>query len=315
MRILILGAGAVGGYFGARIHESGGDVTFLVRPERASRLQANGLRITSPLGDLHIAPRLLVPAQVGAAGTFDAIVLACKAYDLEAAIAGVAPAVGAQSLVVPLLNGLVHLDRLDARFGRERVLGGLAHLGVVLTPEGEIRHLNELDRLVIGCRSEPIPPVADALATVLTRTGIDFVLSENIEADLWGKFVFLSTLAGATCTMRSSVGGILRTQAGESFILGLFDECLSIAARHGHILSPERIASYRSQLTARDSTSTASMLRDVERGARTEADHILGDMVRRADAVGIDAALLKLAYSHLQAYEARRSCVQSHPGA
>lgn len=312
MRILILGAGAVGGYFGARIHESGGDITFLVRPERARHLQANGLRVLSPRGDLHIAPQLLVSAQVGTAGTFDAIVLACKAYDLEAAIACVTPAVGAQSLVVPLLNGLIHLDRLDARFGRERVLGGLAHLGVALTAGGEIRHLNELDRLVIGCRGQSAPPVAEALAAVLARTGIDFVLSPDIEAEMWGKFVFLSTLAGATCTMRSPVGAILRTRAGERFILGLFNECLSIAARHGHSLSQERIAGYRAQLTARDSASTASMLRDIERGARTEADHILGDMVRRADAVGIDAPLLQLAYSHVQAYEACRSRERSH---
>lgn len=307
----MLGAGGIGGYFGARIHQSGGDITFLVRPARASNLLAEGLHVISPLGDVRITPNLITSAQDSLSGKFDAVILSCKAYDLDSAIDSIAPMLAPEGIVVPLLNGIAHLAHLDERFGRGRVLGGIAHLGVTLTPEGKIRHLNELHRLVIGGRTEPASPLIDALAKVLGNAGIDFQLSENIENEMWDKFVFLATLAGATCTMRASIGDILQTDWGENFILGLLGECDAVAQKYGHMPSKERLAQYRTQLTARDSTSTASMLRDIERKRRTEAEHILGDMVRRAIAYGIDASFLKIAYSHLQAYEVRRNIEQT----
>jgi 2-dehydropantoate 2-reductase len=312
MRILMLGAGGIGGYFGARIHCSGGDVTFLVRPARANYLLENGLHVFSPLGDMHITPKFITSAQDSATGKFDAAVLSCKAYDLHTAIDSVVPALAPQGIVIPLLNGFAHLALLDAKFGRERVLGGLAHLGVTLTPEGEIQHLNELHGLVIGGRSEPASPLVDALAKVLARSGIDFSLSDNIESEMWDKFVFLATLAGATCTLRASVGEILQTHSGEEFILGLLDECSAIAKKHGHIPSQERLSLYRTQLTMQGSTSTASMLRDIERKGPTEADHILGDMIRRAHTQDVDVPLLKIACSILQAYEIRSNRERSN---
>lgn len=306
MRILMLGAGGIGGYFGARIHHAGGDVTFLVRPARATRLAAEGLRVLSPLGDLHITPKLVTSVAGPESNQFDVVVLSCKAYDLDAALDSVAPALSPEGVVLPLLNGLAHLSHLDARFGRDRVLGGLAHLAVTLAPTGEIRHLNQLHRLLIGSRNMPASTLLRPLVELFTRSGIDFSLSENIEGDMWDKFVFLSTLAGATCTMRSSIGDILETHSGEAFITGLLDECVAVAAHHGHIPSAGQLETYRNQLTTRGSGSTASMLRDIERCGATEADHILGDMVHRAEAHGVDTPLLKLAYSHLQAYEIRR---------
>lgn len=306
MRILMLGAGGIGGYFGARIHDAGGDITFLVRPDRADKLWTNGLHVLSPLGNLHITPNLITHAADNAGGGFDIVVLACKAYDLNAAIEAVSPALAAKSIVIPLLNGVAHLDPLDVAFGRERVFGGLAHLGVTLTPEGEIKHLNTLHHLVVGPRTTLLPPQLTPLTALLASSGIDFALSEEIERDMWGKFVFLATLAAATCTMRACIGDILQTHRGEAFIVGLLDECTAIAHACGQALSPERLILYRQQLTARDSTSTASLLRDIERQGQTEAEHILGDMVRRANRQGVAAPLLGIAYSHLQAYEIRR---------
>jgi 2-dehydropantoate 2-reductase len=311
MHILMLGAGGTGGYFGAKIHAAGGDVSFLVRPARAENLLAHGLRVSSPLGDLHISPKILTSLTGAANAAFDVIVLSCKAYDLDAALDAIAPAVGPQTLILPLLNGIAHLPRLDARFGQARVLGGIAHLAVTLAPSGEIRHLNKLHRLVIGARSHPVSPHLAQLAELLVRSGIDFSLSANIEGEMWDKFIFLCTLAAATCTMRSSVGDILATHSGEGFIVGLLDECLAVAARNGHIPNPEQLAQYRSHLTARGSPLSASMLRDIERGGPTEAEHILGDMVNRAAAHAVETPLLKLAYSHLQAYELRRKQQQN----
>ncbi|MDD5249592.1 MAG: 2-dehydropantoate 2-reductase [Rhodocyclaceae bacterium] len=304
MKILILGAGGIGGYFGARLHAAGSDVSFLVRPARAAQLRADGLRVTSPFGDMHVEPRIVTA--VGATDRYDVIVLSCKAYDMGSAVAAVAPAVGSASVVLPLLNGLAHLDVLDAHFGRDRVLGGVAHLAVTLAPGGEVRHLNRTHRLIFGSRAAGESPWLAPLAQLLAAAKIDVLLSPRIEQDMWDKFVFLATLAAATCSMRAGVGDIMAAEGGEAFIVGLLDECRSVAVALGHAPDPDRIAAYRGQLTDRGSPLTASMLRDVERGGPTEADHVIGDMVRRGAAKGLALPLLKLAHMHLQAYEQRR---------
>ncbi|GAB3347307.1 2-dehydropantoate 2-reductase [Lysobacter tyrosinilyticus] len=303
MRILVLGAGGIGGYFGARLHDAGGDITFLVRPARAAQLRSEGLRVTSPLGDARITPKVVTAADLQ--GRFDLIIVACKAYDLASAMDAIAPAVGDQSAILPLLNGLAHLEVLDARFGSGNVLGGLAHLAVASPSTGEIRHLNGFHRLVAGTRGADSPHL-QSLARLLGATSIEFSISEQIEHDMWGKFVFLATLASATCTMRASIGEILETTAGEDFVVGLLDECEQVAVANGHPQTAAQISAYRAQLTERGSSYTASMLRDIERDGPTEADHILGDMILRGSRCGVVAPLLRLAYSHLQAYESRR---------
>lgn len=307
MRILVLGAGGIGGYYGARIHNAGGKVTFLVRPARAAQLRESGLKITSPLGDTQITPTVVTTDELRDA--YDVIILSCKAYDLDSAIEAIAPAVGEQSIILPLLNGVSHVDRLVKRFGSEHVLGGVAFISVVLTPEGDIKHLNKIHRLVAGARdglsSKWLPP----LVQLCSGAKFDFVFSNNVEQAMWDKIVFLSTLAGATCVMRANIGQIVETLAGEEFITGLLSECAQVAQSSGHGVSDEQIAAYRKQLTERGSTLAASMLRDIERGGPTEADHILGDMVRRAGEAKVDAPLLRLAYSHLQTYDLRRKAL------
>jgi 2-dehydropantoate 2-reductase len=304
MRILVLGAGGIGGYYGARIHNAGGDVTFLVRPLRAQQLRQDGLQVTSPLGDLHITPKLLTSDTLKQ--HFDVIIVSCKAYDLDSAMDAIAPAVGEHSVVLPLLNGVAHIEPLVSRFGAARVLGGVALISVTLAADGEILHLNKLHRFVTGARSGQSSQWLAPLNELLSRSGFDFTLSDNIEQAMWDKIVFLTTLAGATCLMRASVGTILQTVAGERFISGLLAECVAIAVRSGHGLADAQLAAFRAQLTEKGSALMASMLRDVEKGGPTEADHILGDMVARAQANGVEAPLLQLAYSHLQAYALRR---------
>jgi len=309
MRILVLGAGGIGGYYGARIHEAGGDVTFLVRPARAAQLRKNGLKVFSPFGDVQITPKVVTKDELNE--TFDVIVLSCKAYDLESAMESIAPAVGRHSVILPLLNGVSHIETLVARFGSEQVLGGVAIISTMLTPEGDIRHLNKPHRLIAGSLT-PLPSQwLEPLAQLFAMSNFEFILSVNVEQNLWDKVVFLSTLAGSTCTMRASLGSIMETVAGEAFITGLLAECASIAAASGHAVSDTQLAAYRTQLTERGSSLMASMLRDVERGGPTEADHILGDLVGRAHDKGIDAPLLRLAYSHLQAYAIRRTAEAS----
>ena len=304
MRILVLGAGGIGGYYGARIQAAGGDVSFLVRPARAEQLKKDGLNVSSPFGDLHLPAQCLTKEQLKT--PFDVIILSCKAFDLESSMEAIAPAVGEGSVILPLLNGVRHIDALVERFGAGKVLGGVAAISVTLAANGEIQHLNKMHRFITGARGVPAPQVLEPLAQLLAKSGFDFVLSPNIDQALWDKFVFLTSLAGATCTLRASVGQILGTVAGESFITGLLDECARVAAASGHPVAEAQLGVYRNMLTEKGSGLMASMLRDVEKGGPTEADHILGDMVARADALGITAHCLRLAYSHLQAYDLRR---------
>lgn len=303
MRILILGAGGIGGYFGGRIQAAGGDVTYLVRPQRSARLKASGLRVVSPFGDLQLTPKLWSAEQPGG---FDVVIVSCKAYDLPSAIEAIAPAVGPQTLVLPLLNGIAHMDALDARFGRERVLGGVAQISVTLGADGEILHLNKMHRMIVGARPGTPAPVLPELARLCGSAGFDFSLSENIEQSLWDKVAFLAALAGATCTLRASVGVILETVAGEDFLNGLLAECSAVAEACGRPLGPVQRENFSRMLNEKGSALVASMLRDVERGGPTEADHILGDLVGRAQQYRIEAPRLRLAYSHLQAYALRR---------
>jgi len=307
IRLLVLGAGGIGGYFGARIHAAGGDVTFLVRPARAAALRENGLKVFSPHGDLHVRPKVLTRDELRE--PFDAVILSCKAYDLDAAMDDIAPAVGPRTLLLPLLNGISHLDRLAGRYGRERVLGGVAQAALLVTPEGYIRHFNTVHRLITGAFAESPsgPPGLPELARVIAASGVDFILADDIEQAMWNKFVFWSALAGATCTLRANIGIILQTLGGEEFVTGLIAECGRVAERAGHALTVPQLSTCRALLTESGSVLEASMLRDIERGNRTEAEYTLGDLIERATAYGINAHCLRLAYTHMQAYEIRRS--------
>ncbi len=304
MRILVLGAGGIGGYYGARMHAAGGNVTFLVRPGRAAQLREKGLQVFSPFGDLKISPQLVTKETL--TETFDVILLTCKAFDLDSAMDAIAPAIGEQSAIVPLLNGVRHIDRLVTRFGAARVLGGVALISVTLAANGEIHHLNKLHRFTVGSLGWRPSPWLEPLSRLMESSGVDFVLADNIGQAMWDKMVFLATLAGATCLMRSSVGTIMSTLAGESFINGLLDECAAVADANGRKLGDTQLTVFRNMLTDRSSALVASMLRDVEANKQTEGDHILGDMISWAANKKLEVPLLKLAYSHLQAYERRR---------
>lgn len=304
MRILMLGAGAVGGYFGARMHAAGGDVTFLVRPARAAQLRENGLQAFSHFGDLKIKPQFITQEELKE--PYDVIFLTCKAFDLDSAIEAIAPAVGEKSVIVPLLNGVRHIDKLVSRFGGGRVLGGVALISAALGASGEIRHLNQLHSLTIGSLGWRASPQLEPLSKLLGASGFDFVLADNIGQALWDKIVFLATLAGSTCLMRASVGVIMTTLEGERFVNGLLDECAAIAEANGRKLADTQLTVFRNMLTNRTSQLVASMLRDVEANKPTEADHILGDMINWANGKKIEVPHLRLAYSHLQAYERRR---------
>jgi 2-dehydropantoate 2-reductase len=303
LRFLVLGAGAVGGYFGGRLAEAKADVTFLVRPARAAILKEHGLIIESPMGNLRL------PVQVATAealaGSFDTVLLTAKAYDLDRAIVSISPAVGPTTAILPVLNGLGHLARLDAAFGPERVLGGVAYIGATLTTDGVIRHLNRIHGITFGERSSGISDRVQAIAQAFAATRVDAPASENILLDMWEKFVMITALAGMNCLMRGSVGEIVATEDGESLMLELLAECQAVASASGYAPRPQHRDQCRAMLTERGSANSASMRRDLEAGQRTEGEAVLGDMLRRARALGIPAPVLRIAMCQLQVHENR----------
>lgn len=305
MRVLVLGAGATGGYFGGRMLEAGCDVTFLVRPARAEALRANGLIVESPLGDIRVPVRTVTKETAGSG--WDVVLLSCKAFDLEDTIATVADAVGPQTRLLPVLNGLAHLDRLDRQFGAARVLGGLCAIAATLTRDGVVRHLNRVQTFTFGPRSDDQRGFCQELFTDIGRANVDGRLSDAIILEMWEKWVMLATLAAATCLMRAPVGVIVGSPGGADFINGLLDEVQAIASANGNAARPKSLTRTRAILTEAGSGLAASMLRDLEGGGRIEADHIIGDLLRRGAEGGVEAPRLRIAYAHLKAHEARQA--------
>jgi 2-dehydropantoate 2-reductase len=313
MRILVIGAGAIGGYFGGRLLQAGRDVTFLVRRGRAAELAATGLTIKSPKGDATLRNPPTVLAE-DLHEPFDLILLSCKAYDLDGAAVSFAPAVGRQTAILPLLNGMRHLDVLDARFGRDRVLGGECLISATLDEHRAIVHLSDNHEIAFGERDGATSDRVRAIAAAMTGVAFEARASEHILQEMWEKWVFLAAFASATCLMRAAIGDIVRAPGGSDIVLGLLDETRRTAEANG--FPPRQAFLERSQalLTAAGSPLTASMLRDMERHAPIEADHIVGDIIGRAgrqDASGTDTPLLRIAYAGMKAYEARQERTQA----
>jgi 2-dehydropantoate 2-reductase len=303
MRILVVGVGALGGYFGARMLAAGRDVIFLVRPRRAAQLAETGLEIISVKGNLHFDhPPIVTADRIDS--RYDLILLSCKAFDLDDAIQSFAPAVGPDTMILPLLNGLRHMDSLAARFGATRVIGGLSKISATLDAEGRIHHLSSFHSVSFGeqdgSRSERILALADTLG----GCGFDAHLSDRILAEMWNKWVFIAAAASLGCLMRAEVGDIVAAGAA-NYGAALLGECAAIAERNKFPQDSVGMQFGEKMLTEAGSTFKPSMLRDVERGAQTEADHIVGDMLRRGG--DLASPNLRIADANLRVYETLRA--------
>ncbi len=305
MKILVLGAGGIGGYFGGRLAEAGCDVTFLVRDKRRDQIARDGLRIDSPLGNAQLVAKA-VTAQELRAG-YDLVLFTCKAYDLDSAMDAVGPAMQGGCVLLPLLNGLAHFDRLDARFGRANVLGGTSHINVTLRKDGVVVHGDALQRIVFGERDGGTSPRAEAIEKELARGGFEAKLSPDILQDLWEKIVFLSALAATTCLFRANVSEIVAAPGGRDAMERAYRANAEIMRREGREPRAKAMEAALERLTDPAGLWSASMLRDLEAGGRVEADPIVGWMLERARRHGVDDTILSLAYTHLKAYEARRA--------
>jgi 2-dehydropantoate 2-reductase len=309
MRILVVGAGGTGGYYGGRLFEAGRDVTFLVRPARAALLREKGLQIVSPHGDATLFPPLVTADAL--TQKFDVVLLSVKAYALDQAMADMAPAIGPETKVIPVLNGMRHIDQLTSRFGARVVLGGVSHIATTVDDSGRIVQMMPMQKLAYGAlRSggESDAAVLTALHALMSGAGFDARLSADIEQDMWEKWVFLATLGGITCLMRGTIGDIEAAPGGAALARQLLHECAAVAAACSHELRAEFVAEIDAIVTAAGSTAASSMYRDMQRGLNVEADQILGDMLDRArrHSSALVTPILAAAYAHLRVYSRRR---------
>jgi 2-dehydropantoate 2-reductase len=301
MRILVVGAGAVGGYFGGRLAQAGRDVTFLVRPSRAKQLSRDGLRIISPHGDAVLSPKLVSADKIDT--PYDVVFLSVKAYVLEAAMNDFAASVGPGTMIFPVLNGMRHIDLLAKRFGEDAVIGGVCLVAAEIDDQGRIVQLADFQQLVYGERNGETTPRLKTLDATLQGAGFDARLSPDIMQAMWEKWVQLASLGAITCLMRGTIGEIVAAPGGAELSIDVVNESVAVATACGYKPSQNVISKHAAAMTAPGSSLTSSMYRDLRKGAPVEADHILADFVERGSAHGVTTPLLKAAFVNLRVYQ------------
>jgi 2-dehydropantoate 2-reductase len=308
MRMLVVGAGSIGGLFGGRLAQAGRDVTFLVRPRRAEQLRRNGLQIVSPLGDATLQPKLLASEDIHDA--FDVVFLSVKAYSLDSAIADFFPAVGARTMILPVLNGMQHMDTLAARFGVRPLIGGACKAATMLDGQGRVVQLTKLQDLAYGemdgSRSERIT----SLDEFMQGAAFDARLSQTIALEMWQKWTFLATLGGVTCLMRGTTGEIEAASGGPQFLTNFLNEVVSVVEASGISLGKAFLDTTAQTLLAPGAPTTSSLYRDLQEGNRVEADQILGDLLRRGAKAQLRTPLISAAYTNLCIYQNRSNAAR-----
>jgi 2-dehydropantoate 2-reductase len=303
VRTLFVGAGATGGYFGGRLAEAGKDITFLVRPGRRAVLE-RGLRIKGPGGETVSHPKLITADAVD--GPYDLVVLAVKSYALEQALIDMTPAIGPRTVIVPLLNGMRHLDVLTGAFGVERTWGGVCLIEATIDQDGDVEQLSALHRIgygpLDGSEDERLPEVTFALS----GEEFDSNPSHTIVEDMWGKWVYLAAAAGLTTLMRATVGDVNAAPGGPDLAARMAGEAVAIATAAGHQPRPAAVEVVRQNL-ATTAPRSSSMYRDMTQGLPVEADAILGDLLAEAAEHDVPAPMLAAAYTNLCIYAAKRA--------
>jgi 2-dehydropantoate 2-reductase len=305
MKILILGAGALGGYFGGWLAEAGADVTFLVRPARKARLDADGLIIESPVGALRRPIVTITADQVRP--VYDLVLLTCKAYDLDAAIAAIKPAVGPTTAILPILNGISHIERLTTIFGKKNIIGGLCKIQATLADDGRVLHMNPWNEIVFGELDGTMSERVRTLAAFFPKPQANARAVTNIQEELWKKLVHLGTVATVTTLTRQSLSDVRRAKDGPWLIETTLNAARAVAAAEGVVMSDQYIKDLLGVFLAADGPYKASMLRDMEKGGLTEGEHLLGYLRDRAANHDIDAPVFRIAAANVQTYELSRA--------
>jgi 2-dehydropantoate 2-reductase len=315
MKIIIVGAGATGGYFGAKLAQAGRDVRFLVRQGRAAALRERGLRVVSPEGAeiIQIQPDIVTAAELaagtaagsaGRAAYADTVLLTVKAAGLGAAIDEVRPAVGPDTTIVPVLNGMRHLDTLNAAFGGTRVLGGVAVLATQLDGHGDVVAYNDAASLTIGAQDGQRTDAVERTWQLLDGAGFQVAVSDNILAAMWAKWAFIASAGAATCLLGGTAGEI--TAAGGAPVArAIVAEAYQVAAAAGYPVPDAEEERTGAMLTEAGSSFASSMYRDLRQGRPVEVDTILADLTARGRPHGVSTPLLDAAVTALRIHNDR----------
>jgi 2-dehydropantoate 2-reductase len=304
MKLLIVGAGGIGGYYGSKLMLAGADVTYLLREKRQAHIEKHGLVVETPQGSYTVNPKTITAQELQP--IYDLIILAPKAFDLEDSLQAISGA-SSQGFILPFLNGLAHIEQLDRLFGRERVIGGIAHIAATITETGAVKQLTDLHVLTVGARTPSQEAVAKEFYGLCQKTDFNAVYSDNIEQALWDKWTFLSTLAGMTTLCNGSIGEIITTPYGEALTNTMYQQCCAIAEAHGYAIADGVQTKSIEMLTLAGSPMTASMLRDLNAGNKTEHAHILLEMINKAQSKQLDCDLIKMAYTHIELIQRRQA--------
>ncbi|TFE02468.1 ketopantoate reductase family protein [Jeotgalibacillus sp. R-1-5s-1] len=301
MNILIAGAGGIGGYFGGRLMEKGQEVTFLVRENRKRQLQQMDLVIKSPHGDYSAAPILLTAQDQGE--TFDLIILTTKAYHLDQVIKDITPFVHNETMILPLLNGIAHLDPLIEAFGENRVLGGLCFIETTLDENGAVVQSSPVHDLVYGERDGRQTDRITALEEIFNGTKASFKRSDTIMQEMWHKYSFITAMSGITTLMRAPVGPAVEIPAAKQTLERLFKEISlimkAIEAPIAHNLPDIQMK----RMQEMEYGMKSSMQRDMEKGLQTETHHLQGWLLEKASQHQLEAPVLEAAYANVKIYE------------
>jgi 2-dehydropantoate 2-reductase len=301
MRVLVVGAGAIGGYFGGRLLENSVDVTFLVRERRRKQLEEHGLVIESVNGNVSFVPKTIVTGEK--AEHFDVVMLSTKAYHLDRAIEDIRPYVTEGTVILPLLNGISHIYQLAAEFGEEHIIGGLCSIESTLDDKGKVIQSSPLNNLVFGELSGEKSERIMKIEEIFNGTKVNYKLSENVNQDLWHKYSFISTMAGITTLMRSSIGPIRDEESGKETIKSLLKEITSVMKQINAPIADNIQTVQLNQIDGLGYTMKSSMQRDMEKLMPVEADHIQGYLLQIARKEKIQVPILEAVYANLKVYE------------
>lgn len=311
MRIGIIGAGAVGGYFGGRLVEDGADVTFIVRSKRKLQIEEHGLIIHSPHGNSQLSVPVL--SEEEQAKPFDLVLLSVKAYHLSEVVNQIKRFFGSNTTILPLLNGYSHIKYLQKKFGESAILGGFCIIESTLNDKGEINHMSDHNRLVFGELNEKRSHRTEQIERLFQNVNFSGVHSNQINTDMWNKYQYISAYSGMTALMRSNLGMILSSKYGREIYLKLLNEIHSIAVRQSLSVSPETPDEIFQKVQRESKEAKSSMLRDIEKGLPIESEHLHGSLVKMSEKLELDLPVLKTIANALSLYQPTIQHISDQP--
>lgn len=300
MHIVILGAGAVGGYFGGRLALGGSSVTFLVREKRFYQLKERGLRVHSVHGDFTITPHLVQSPEE--ADSVDLVIVAIKNYHLPAALDQIAALVDQGAKILPLLNGIEHMDTLLRAFGPKTVLGGACYVEATLDENGDIVQTSQMHDVIFGPVGDLEPTWIQRVAQEFRRAAVNVSVSPSIMVEMWKKYLFLNTFSAMTAGTRKPIGDVLNDEVALEFLKGLVKEAVSVAKAQEPSLPEDTMDQIMRRFYSIAPGMTSSLHRDLEKGLPLELDSLQGAMIRMGGQHGLDMPKMAAVFALLHPY-------------